>query len=116
MNTAPYRRILRISEYGDPDKDKDALIKLSPTTYLDKVSSPLLIIQGATDPRVPAGEAIQIKNALDQKKIPAELVIFADEGHGAQKRENQVLQYGHMIRFFTEHLRGIQTSSRTNDK
>ncbi|MBK8256677.1 MAG: S9 family peptidase [Polyangiaceae bacterium] len=106
MNTAPYRRILRISEYGDPEKEKDMLLKLSPTTYVDKVNAPLQIIQGATDPRVPVGEAVQFKEALDGKKIPAELIVFADEGHGAQKRENQVLQYGHMVRFFQEHLMG----------
>ena len=106
MNTAPYRRILRISEYGDPEKEKDMLMKLSPTTYVDKVNAPLLLIQGATDPRVPAGEAVQIKDALDAKKTPSELIIFPDEGHGAQKRENQVLQYGHMVRFFQEHLLG----------
>jgi prolyl oligopeptidase PreP (S9A serine peptidase family) len=106
MNTAPYRRALRISEYGDPDKDKDALMKLSPITYIDKVKSPLLLIQGATDPRVPAGEAIQIKSALDAKNIAAQLIIFPDEGHGAQKRENQVLQLGHIVRFFEEHLLG----------
>ena len=116
MNTAPYRRILRISEYGDPEKDKEALLKLSPITYIDKVSSPLLLIQGATDPRVPAGEAIQIKNALDAKKIPAELIIFPDEGHGAQKRENQVLQLGHMVRFFEEHLLGKKPSEKTDDR
>lgn len=106
MNTAPYRRILRISEYGDPEKEKDMLLKLSPTTYVDRVSAPLLIIQGATDPRVPAGEAVQIKSQLDAKKIPSELIIFPDEGHGAKKRDNQVLQYGHMVRFFQEHLQG----------
>lgn len=108
MNTAPYRRKLRTSEYGDPEvaADKEALLKLSPMTYIDKVSAPLLVIQGANDPRVPVGEAVQIKEALDAKKVPAELVIFADEGHGAQKRDNQVLQYGHMIRFFEERLLG----------
>src|SRR6201999_3968351 len=42
MNTAPYRRILRISEYGDPEKDHDALVKLSPITYLDRITAPLL--------------------------------------------------------------------------
>jgi dipeptidyl aminopeptidase/acylaminoacyl peptidase len=104
MNTAPYRRALRISEYGDPEKDKDALLKLSPITHVDRVQAPLLLIQGATDPRVPAGEAVQIKEALDARKIPSDLIIFPDEGHGAQKRENQVLQYGHMVRFFQEHL------------
>jgi dipeptidyl aminopeptidase/acylaminoacyl peptidase len=106
MNTAPYRRILRISEYGDPEKEKDMLLKLSPTTYVDKVNAPLLLIQGATDPRVPVGEAVQIKAQLDAKKTPSELIIFPDEGHGAQKRENQVLQFGHMVRFFEEHLLG----------
>jgi dipeptidyl aminopeptidase/acylaminoacyl peptidase len=111
MNTAPYRRILRISEYGDPEKDREALLKLSPSTHVNKVTAPLLIIQGAMDPRVPAGEAIQIKEALDAKKIPAELIIFPDEGHGAQKRDNQVLQYGHMVRFFQEHLQGKKTAN-----
>lgn len=106
MNTAPYRRILRISEYGDPEKEKDVLLQLSPVTYIDKVNAPLLLIQGATDPRVPAGEAVQMKAQLDARKIPSELIIFPDEGHGAQKRENQVLQYGHMVRFFQEHLLG----------
>ncbi|WP_242516113.1 S9 family peptidase [Sorangium cellulosum] len=105
-NTAPYRRILRISEYGDPEKDHDALMKLSPITYLDRVKSPLLIVQGVTDPRVPAGESVQIQQALEAKKIPSELILFADEGHGAQKRDNQVLQYGHIVRFFRTHLGG----------
>ncbi|AUX41468.1 hypothetical protein SOCE26_028810 [Sorangium cellulosum] len=104
QNTAPYRRILRISEYGDPEKDRDALVKLSPITYLDRVKAPLLIIQGVTDPRVPAGESVQIQRALEAKKIPSELILFPDEGHGAQKRDNQVLQYGHIVRFFRTHL------------
>src|SRR5438093_10225591 len=116
MTTAHSRRDLRISEYCDPEKDKAALLKLSPITYIDQVKSPLLIIQGATDPRVPAGEAIQIKNALDNKKIPSELIIFPDEGHGAQKRENQVLQLGHMLRFFEEHLLGRKPSAAPEEK
>jgi dipeptidyl aminopeptidase/acylaminoacyl peptidase len=106
QNTAPYRRILRISEYGDPEKDREALVQLSPITHLDKVKGPMILIQGANDPRVPAGEAIQIYNALEEKKLPAELILFADEGHGAQKRENQVLMLGHMVRFFQQHLVG----------
>ncbi|MFO0761865.1 MAG: prolyl oligopeptidase family serine peptidase [Byssovorax sp.] len=104
-NTAPYRRPLRISEYGDPDKDKDALEKLSPITYLDKIKAPMLLIQGANDPRVPVGEAIQIYRAMEAKKLPAKLMIFADEGHGAQKRGNVALTLGHMVRFFEQHLK-----------
>jgi protease II len=105
-NTAPYRRILRISEYGDPDKDSDALAKLSPLTYIDRVKAPLLIMQGASDPRVPAGEAIQIHDALVAKGVPTELMIFPDEGHGSQKRENIVLTIGHAIGFFQKYLQG----------
>lgn len=105
QNTAPYRRILRISEYGDPDKDRDSLLKLSPVTYVDKIKSPLLIIQGVSDPRVPAGEAVQMHQILQKKKIPSQLILFADEGHGSQKRENQVLEYGHILSFFEKHLK-----------
>lgn len=104
-NTAPYRRLLRVSEYGDPDVDAEALAKLSPMTYVDRVKAPILIMQGATDPRVPAGEAVQIHDAIEQKGVPCELMIFPDEGHGAQKRENKVLMIGHAIRFFTERLK-----------
>ncbi len=103
-NTAPYRRALRISEYGDPVKDKDALMKLSAVTYVDQVKSPLMIIQGANDPRVPVGEALQIHQTLIKKKLGSELIIFADEGHGSSKKENQVLEIGHTIEFFKKNL------------
>ncbi|MCM2352436.1 MAG: prolyl oligopeptidase family serine peptidase [Pseudobdellovibrio sp.] len=103
-NTAPYRRILRITEYGDPEKDKEALIKLSPITYVNQVRDPLMIIQGANDPRVPVGEAIQIQETLQKKKIESQLIVFADEGHGSSKKENQVLEIGHTIEFFKKNL------------
>jgi dipeptidyl aminopeptidase/acylaminoacyl peptidase len=103
-NTAPYRRALRVNEYGDPVKDREVLLKLSPITYVDRVKSPLLVSQGANDPRVPAGEAIQLHNALEARGVKSPLVIFADEGHGSKKRGNQVLQVGHMIRFLRDNL------------
>jgi dipeptidyl aminopeptidase/acylaminoacyl peptidase len=104
-NTAPYRRALRISEYGDPVKDKDALMKLSAVTYVDQVKAPLMIVQGANDPRVPVGEALQIQQTLTQKKLGSELIIFADEGHGSAKKENQVLEIGHTIEFMKKNLK-----------
>jgi dipeptidyl aminopeptidase/acylaminoacyl peptidase len=105
QNTSPYRRILRTSEYGDPDKDLDALVKLSPVTYIDRVKAPLLIIQGLNDPRVPVGEALGMHDALAARSLDAPLIIFADEGHGAGKRSNQVLSIGHTIAFFQKHLK-----------
>jgi dipeptidyl aminopeptidase/acylaminoacyl peptidase len=103
-NTAPYRRALRISEYGDPEKDAEALAQLSPMTFVDRVRAPLLIEQGATDPRVPAGEAIQIYEHLSRRNVECALSIYPDEGHGAQKRQNIVLMLGHAIEFFQRHL------------
>jgi dipeptidyl aminopeptidase/acylaminoacyl peptidase len=106
LNTAPYRRILRSSEYGDPVKDKDALIQLSPITHVKKIKAPLLSIQGVNDPRVPVGEALQIYKELEARKIPGGLILFPDEGHGTSKRGNQVLALGHTIAFFEKHLMG----------
>ena len=105
-NTAPYRRALRASEYGDPDKDAEALKKLSASTYLDRVKAPLLIIQGVDDPRVPAGEAIQIQEALEARGVASKLILLEGEGHGAARRGGQVLMAGHMLQFLEEHLRG----------
>ncbi len=110
MNTAPYRRILRISEYGDPEKDKESLLRLSPITYVNKVKSPLMIVQGANDPRVPVGEALQIQETLKKNKIESQLIVFADEGHGSAKKENQVLEIGHTIEFLKKHLKDQATT------
>lgn len=104
-NTAPYRRALRVSEYGDPDRDADALRRLSPVTYLDRVAAPILLVQGVNDPRAPVGEAIQMHDALVARGAPSTLILFADEGHGAARRGNQVLELGHVLRFFTTHLK-----------
>ena len=108
-NTAPYRRSLRASEYGDPDKDAEALRKLSPITYLDRVKAPLLLIQGIDDPRVPAGEAIQIQEALGARGLDSRLILLEGEGHGAVHRGAQALVIGHTLRFFEEHLLGGKT-------
>jgi dipeptidyl aminopeptidase/acylaminoacyl peptidase len=105
QNTAPYRRILRTSEYGDPEKDRDVLIELSATTHIGKLKAPLQIQQGATDPRVPVGEAIQMYEAAQRTGVPTELLIYADEGHGAGKRDNQVLMVGHALRFLETYLK-----------
>ena len=105
-NTAPYRRILRISEYGDPEKDRDALLELSATTYIAKLKAPLQIQQGATDPRVPVGEAIQMYEAAQKTGVPTELLIYADEGHGAGKRDNQALMIGHSLLWMETYLKG----------
>jgi len=103
-NTAPYRAANRASEYGDLKKDAEALEKLSPAFYVDQVQGPLLIIHGAQDPRVPVGEALQFHKKLRARNVPAELIIFPDEGHGVSKRPNRVLNTGYLIDFFKRNL------------
>jgi len=105
QNTAPYRRTLRMTEYGDLNKDLESLKKLSPINYIDQIRGPLLIIQGVNDPRVPAGEAVQIYEVMKKKGLDSNLILFPDEGHGASKRSNQVLQIGHILQFFNKHLK-----------
>lgn len=105
QNTAPYRRILRMSEYGDPAQLGDVMRELSPTTHVDKLVAPLLVIQGVNDPRVPVGEALQFYRAMEARQVPGGLILFADEGHGTSKRSNQVLARGHTLAFFERHLK-----------
>src|SRR5262245_21249404 len=73
-NTAPYRRALRASEYGDPDQDADALKELSPVSYIERVKSPLLITQGVNDPRVPLGEAVPLQEWLEKRGVDSPLI------------------------------------------
>jgi dipeptidyl aminopeptidase/acylaminoacyl peptidase len=104
-NTAPYRRALRISEYGDPERDTEALRKLSPVTYVDRAKDPLLIMQGVNDPRVPVGEAIQMHELLARRGVAVTLLLFPEDGHGAARRRSAALQVGHTLKFFDEHLK-----------
>lgn len=100
-NTAPYRRLLRINEYGDPALIPDAIRQLSPMHWVGQARDPLLLIQGVNDPRVPVGEALQMYDAY-RARAPASLILMPDQGHGASDRAGQVIQYGSQYRFFLE--------------
>jgi protease II len=104
-NTAPYRRALRANEYGDPEKERDMMMKLSPVNYIEKVTKPLLIAHGATDPRVPVGEAVQFHETVQKNNKDASLIIFPDEGHGVAKRQNIVLLNSYAVAFFEKYLK-----------
>jgi dipeptidyl aminopeptidase/acylaminoacyl peptidase len=104
-NTAPYRRALRMNEYGDPAKDREAMLKLSPISYINKVTKPLMILHGASDPRVPVGEAVQFFETVKSQNANDRLVIFPDEGHGVAKRPNIVLATSYILDFFEKHLK-----------
>ena len=75
---------------GDPDEDADMLRERSPMTYIENVKTPLLVIQGAKDPRVVKPESDQLVDKLRSLGREVEYVVFEDEGHGFTKRQNEV--------------------------
>ncbi|WP_206881644.1 alpha/beta fold hydrolase [Alicyclobacillus mali (ex Roth et al. 2021)] len=90
---------------GDPDDpaDRERLIKDSPITYLDGMTKPMLVIQGANDPRVVKAESDQIVQALREKGRDVEYIVFQDEGHGFMKLENEIEAYRRTIAFLDRH-------------
>jgi len=105
QNTAAYRRKAREAEYGFLDKDLALLEKLSPINFIDNIKSPLMVIHGKNDPRVPLSESEQVVDKLKEKRIDVELLVYADEGHGLSKLKNRLDAYPKVIDFFDEHLR-----------
>ncbi|NDL57124.1 prolyl oligopeptidase family serine peptidase [Phytoactinopolyspora sp. XMNu-373] len=103
-NTSAYRRAVREREYGSLEHDHDFLVKASPLTYLAAIDTPLFVIHGANDPRVPLSESEQIKAALDAKGVPCELRVYDDEGHGLAKRANRLDAYPAALAFLAKHL------------
>ncbi|HUI01819.1 MAG TPA: S9 family peptidase [Nitrososphaerales archaeon] len=103
-NTGPWRRKLRIAEYGDPDKDRDFLESISPTNNATKITSPLFIIHGTNDPRVPVGEAEQIAATLRGMGREAHIMKFEDEGHGLVKLRNRIAGYTAAVEFLMKHM------------
>jgi len=90
-STQEYRRDLRRPEYGD-ERDpamREHLMKISPLTNAAKITKPMLIVQGANDPRVPRGESEQIVQQIRRNGGDAWYVLAMDEGHGFRKKTNQ---------------------------
>ena len=89
---------------GHPDGDADLLWERSPLSRVDNISIPLLIAQGANDPRVKQAESEQIVEAMVARGIPHEYLLYPDEGHGFAKPENRLDFYAKAEAFLAEHL------------
>jgi dipeptidyl aminopeptidase/acylaminoacyl peptidase len=89
---------------GHPDRDRDFLWERSPLSRVDQIRTPLLIAQGANDPRVNQAESEQIVAALTEQGIDHEYMLFPDEGHGFAKPENRLRFYEAADRFLAEHM------------
>jgi dipeptidyl aminopeptidase/acylaminoacyl peptidase len=93
---------------GDPDTEEGRkfLESRSPLTFADRIKKPLLIAQGANDPRVKQAEADQIVAAMEANGIPFTYALYPDEGHGFARPENRISFYAVVEEFLQKHLGG----------
>ncbi len=91
---------------GHPERDKELLDSRSPLNHVDRIRIPLLIAQGANDPRVKESESEQIVAAMKTNGIDHEYLLFPDEGHGFAKPENRLKFYAAAERFLAKHMGG----------
>jgi dipeptidyl aminopeptidase/acylaminoacyl peptidase len=102
MEGSWYRRV------GNPEKaeDRERLLAASPITRMDRIQRPLLIAQGANDPRVTRKESDTIVHDMVEKKIPVTYVVYDDEGHGFARPENRISFYAISEAFLSKCLGG----------
>jgi len=90
---------------GDPEKDKKVYEATSPIAYIHNVKAPLLVLQGANDPRVPKEEAEQVVDLLKKDGKMVDAHYYANEGHGFAKRENQIDSIRRTIEWLDKYLK-----------
>jgi dipeptidyl aminopeptidase/acylaminoacyl peptidase len=91
---------------GTPEKDGAVYDAASPLTYMKAAKAPLLTIQGENDIRVPRGQAQEVHDLLKAKGNVVETIFYPEEGHGFQKRENQLDSLRRTIGWFDKYLKG----------
>ncbi len=94
------------TELGDPFTDDSVrLYEISPLFHAQKVKNPIMVLQGANDPRVLQVESDEIVEAVKKNNVPVEYVIFKDEGHGFIKKENEIEGYKKILLFLENYLK-----------
>jgi dipeptidyl aminopeptidase/acylaminoacyl peptidase len=89
---------------GDPETEEEFLRERSPITYVDQARAPLLVIQGAKDPRVVKSESDQMVERLRELGREVEYAVFEDEGHGFTRYENEIRGYRLTCEWLEQHL------------
>ena len=102
---ASFREAL-YDEMGDPATDEERHRRISPLFHAANIRKPLLVVQGANDPRVLQVESDELVAAVRANNVPVEYVLFPDEGHGFLRKENRVRAQEAYLGFLNTHLRG----------
>jgi dipeptidyl aminopeptidase/acylaminoacyl peptidase len=93
-------------EMGDPATDRERLHRISRLFHAQNIRKPLIVLQGANDPRVLKVESDKIVAAVKANGVPVEYVVFDDEGHGFTKKANQLRGWQSVLDFLDRHLKG----------
>ncbi len=103
----PIRQIFT-QRMGDPgtEEGREQLERQSPLNHVDKIARPLLVIQGANDPRVKQAESDQIVVAMREAGLPVEYIVAPDEGHGFRGQTNRLAMYARTEGFLANHIGG----------
>ncbi len=104
------------AELGDPATDRERLERISPLFHASNIVKPLMVLQGANDPRVLQIESDEMVAAVRANNVPVEYIVFPDEGHGFRNKKNQERGYRAILAFLEQHLRGIDTPAVMTDQ
>lgn len=94
-------------EMGDPETDGERHRRISPLFHADNITKPVLVVQGANDPRVLQVESDEMVEALRENGVPVEYVLFPDEGHGFRRRDNRIAASEAYVSFLDTYLLGV---------
>jgi len=97
-------REVLFDKIGNPETEPEYLRKISPLFHADKITKPLMVLQGSNDPRVLKIESDEIVQKVSEKGITVEYVVFEDEGHGFRKVKNQIAANKKIVEFINNHL------------
>lgn len=98
-------RVALYDELGDPATDEERLRAISPLFHAANIDKPLLVIQGANDPRVLQVESDEIVATVRANGVPVEYIVFPDEGHGFTKRQNRITASDAFLTFLDQYLK-----------
>ena len=98
-------------EIGNPETQREMLKEISPAFHGDKITKPLMVLQGKNDPRVLQAESDDLVAAARKNGTPVEYIVFDDEGHGFSKKKNQIEGYGKVLVFLDKYLKNAPLKS-----
>ena len=94
------------AELGDPATDEERLRAISPLFHASNITKPILVVQGANDPRVLQAESDELVAAVREAGVPVDYVLFPDEGHGFRKKANRIAASDAYVEFLNQYLSG----------